>query len=424
LYAVIRSAAVDAALGGGAGTAAVDVRQGAEFVAAVPVFRPGGAHTAGNALGAFVVGVRVKRSDLADVARSAGDQVAASLVSPNATIVATDHSFVSHSLLANRSFAEGETKLGGTTYLVSMVRLSFSEPPTVALALSLPVSAAVDVSTAFPRALVGGVLVAALLAVVIALWLASRITRPILSLADEAERVKSDFLATVSHELRTPLTPIRGYADLLRRGRVPRRRAEVYLDEIDEAARRLERIVSLLVEVAAMEAGRFSPNTQAVVPAELLEQAAARWRGRSRLHKLVVQVPKSLPRVAADLVSIARVLDELIDNAFKFSPEGGTVELRARRAGDAVEFAVADEGIGIDSEALDRLSQAFVQADPGKTRRFGGLGLGLTFANGVLAAHDGRVSVRATKDGGATFTFELPTIGMVSRMPDRAETWT
>src|SRR5207244_7007874 len=156
-----------------------------------------------------------------------------------------------------------------------------SSAPEAAIAMVVRVSDAADVATAFPRALVGGVLVAALLAVVLALWLASRITRPILSLADEAERVKSDFLATISHELRTPLTPIRGYTDLLRRGRVPRRRAEVYLDEIGEAAGRMERIVSLLVEVAAIEAGRFTLDSAPAAPLELLARVVAGWPRRA-----------------------------------------------------------------------------------------------------------------------------------------------
>jgi len=306
--------------------------------------------------------------------------------------------------------------LGGTDVLVSGARLNLSASPAVAIAFVLPVSAAADVATSFPRALVGGVLVAALLAVVIALWLASRITRPILSLADEAERVKSDFLATISHELRTPLTPIRGYTDLLRRGRVPRRRAEVYLDEIGEAAGRMERIVTLLVEVAAIEAGRFTLDSAPISAADLLSRVADRWTARAPAHTFTVRVPKTLPQVSGDERALTRVMDELVDNAVKFSPNGGTIELRARRAGEAVEISVADEGIGLEAETLDRLSAAFVQAEPGETRRFGGLGLGLTYAAGVLSAHGTPLAVQGTKDAGATFSFTLPAIGMVSRM--------
>jgi len=313
----------------------------------------------------------------------------------------------------------GRTRVDGVDRIVAVAPLELSEPPPIEIVLSAAVSAATETATAFPRALVGGVLVAAMLAVVLALWLSSRIARPILQLADEAERVKTDFLSTISHELRTPLTPIRGYADLLRRGRVPRRRQEVYLDEIDDAARRLERIVTLLVEVAAIEAGRFTLETQPVAAAEVLTSVAERWRLRSPRHTFTVRAPKSLPGAIADERAITRVIDELVDNAVKFSPTGGPIELRARRTSGGVEIAVSDEGIGLEPAALEQLTAAFVQADPGETRRFGGLGLGLTFAAGVVAVHGGRLDVHGEKDGGTTFSFTLPAVGMVTPMSGR-----
>jgi signal transduction histidine kinase len=362
---------------------------GESVLAAQPVF--GRTHTVA---GALVVGQRVSLAQLGADARAA-------VRGARASIRTLD--------------VPARTTVAGAQ-IIATAPVNLTEPPPVALEVSASLGSAAEVATTFPRALVGGVLVAALLAVVLALWLASRITRPILSLADEAERVKTDFLATVSHELRTPLTPIRGYADLLRRGRVPRRRAELYLDEIDEAARRMERIVGLLVEVAAMEAGRFAPEMKPVSPSELLAAAAERHRGLSRRYRLSVRVPKSLPRVAADARSLTAALGELVDNAVKFSPGGGTIELRARRVPGAVEIAVADEGIGLDADELARFSAAFVQAEPGTTRRFGGLGLGLTFAAGVLAAHGSHLVVEGTKDAGATFSFTLPAIGMVTRM--------
>jgi len=255
---------------------------------------------------------------------------------------------------------------------------------------------------------------------VIALWLSARLTQPILDLADEAERVKSEFLSTVSHELRTPLTPIRGYADLLRRGRVPRPRAQAYLDEIDVAAQRLERIVSLLVEVAAIQAGRLTVDRQPLDIKEMLEDAAARWEQKASRHDFTVAASRSVPQANADARAISNVLDELLDNAVKFSPDGGTVELRARRVKDGVEVTVKDQGIGMDPEQVGRLTAAFVQADPSDTRRFGGLGLGLTYSAGVLTAHDAHLDVLAAPDGGSSFRFTLPAIGIVKRMPNRA----
>jgi two-component system, OmpR family, sensor histidine kinase ChvG len=109
-------------------------------------------------------------------------------------------------------------------------------------------------------------------------------------------------------------------------------------------------------------------------------------------------------------------LDELIDNAIKFSPTGGAVELAARRTKDGVEFSVTDEGIGISPERADAITVAFNRAHPEDGERFGGLGLGLAYASGVLGAHGSRLSLRPAA-AGTTFIFVLPTTSMVTRMP-------
>jgi signal transduction histidine kinase len=278
----------------------------------------------------------------------------------------------------------------------------------------------VEASTGLLRALLVAILAAAVFAAASALWLSARVTRPILDLAEGAERAKTDFLSSLSHELRTPLTPIRGYTELLRKGRVPPRRAADYLDEIGDAAGRLERIVMLLLDVAAQEAGRFHVEAEDTKPDEVLDEAAARWKHRGRQHPVTVSSTRSLPRVHADPNALARVLDELIDNAIKFSPGGGEIELRARKTKDGVEISVADSGIGISPEQVTELMRAFTQADSGDRRRYGGLGLGLAYVSGALAAHDSTLAVRSEPDGGTIFSFTLPTASMVSRMPARA----
>jgi signal transduction histidine kinase len=238
-----------------------------------------------------------------------------------------------------------------------------------------------------------------------------------LDLADEGERLKTDFLASVSHELRTPLTPIRGYTEMLRRGRVPARRATGYLDEIGEAAQRLERIVTLLVDVAAMEAGRFRIEVEELAVSDVLESAADRWADRSRKHRLNVNVPRSVPKVRADPDAIGRALDELIDNAIKFSPDGGDIDLSARRIRAGVEISVTDRGPGIDPDRREDLAEAFAQASSGDARTYGGLGLGLAFVNGVLDMHKSRLAVKGPPEGGTTCSFTLPTTSSVARVP-------
>ncbi|MGH2760294.1 MAG: sensor histidine kinase, partial [Actinomycetota bacterium] len=277
----------------------------------------------------------------------------------------------------------------------------------------------VDAATGLLRALLIAILTAAALAVIVALWLSTRLTRPILDLAAGAEQVKADFLSSLSHELRTPLTPIRGYTEILRRGRVPARRAADYLDEIGEAAGRLERIVTLLLDVAAQDAGRFRVDARDTGPEELLDAAADRWAHAARRHPVSVDAAASLPAVHADPDALARVLDELIGNAVKFSPDGGPIELRARKTRTGVEISVTDNGIGIQGELAAEFAHAFTQRESGDRRRFGGLGLGLTFVSGVLAAHDSNLTVHTDADVGTTFSFALRTASMVTRMPAR-----
>jgi signal transduction histidine kinase len=286
---------------------------------------------------------------------------------------------------------------------------------SVRLVVAVHPSRVVGSTTTLVRSFLVALLASALLAIVIALWLSARITRPMLDLVEEGERLKSDFLANISHELRTPLTPIRGYTDILRRGRVPSRRATGYLDEIAQGAQRLERIVTLLVDVASLDAGRFQISIEDTSPAELLSAAAGRWGNVSRSHAVRVDAEQALPDVKADSGAIGKVLDELLDNAIKFSPKGGEVTLRATKVDGGVEFSVRDSGQGIERDRLKELGQAFEQIDSGDTRRFGGLGLGLNFTRGVMRAHATHLSIDSTPGEGTTCSFVLPA-STLSRM--------
>lgn len=228
----------------------------------------------------------------------------------------------------------------------------------------------------------------------------------------QAERMKSSFLANISHELRTPLTPVRGFAEILRRRKMPAAQAEGYLDDIIAGAERLERVVSILVDVAALEAGRLTVTPRPVSPQALVRDAVSRWAPKIPDRELRAQAPARLPEVAADGHLIGRVLDELIDNAVKFSPDGGRILVRARDVDSGgVEFSVSDQGIGIPPEALDALFEDFVQADPSETRQFGGLGVGLAFVRRVLEGHGSRLDVTSRSKRGSRFSFVLPRTG-------------
>ena len=234
----------------------------------------------------------------------------------------------------------------------------------------------------------------------------------------EIERAKTEFLSNISHELRTPLTPIKGYAEMLRRDQqmpaprqLPSDKRRAFLDGILESSERLERTVDILVNFAAMEAGRLVLRTEPVDTATLVHEVSERWRSRSTQHR-VEELVTGRPRVLADRRLLERAVDELVDNAVKFSPEGGAVTVRTELigAGDgrAVEIAVSDEGIGIAPSDFDRIFTDFSQIDGSATRRYGGLGLGLPFVQRVVAAHGGSLDATSEPGRGSTFVIRLP----------------
>ena len=232
----------------------------------------------------------------------------------------------------------------------------------------------------------------------------------------EVERMKSEFLANISHELRTPLTPIKGYAEILGRKEVPPDKVKKFVGGILEGTARLERIIQLLVDFSAMEAGRLAPRSKPIDMGEIVEKLAEIWEAKTPRHTVVADVSEGLPHVSGDERLLRRSLEEVLDNAVKFSPEGGTIRLEAKGAGAAegerrqsfVEVTVSDEGIGIPPEDLPKIFSDFHQLDGSETRSYGGLGLGLAFVQRILEAHDGSVSVESTLDQGTRLTISVP----------------
>jgi two-component system phosphate regulon sensor histidine kinase PhoR len=232
----------------------------------------------------------------------------------------------------------------------------------------------------------------------------------------EAERAKSELLSNISHELRTPLVPIKGYAELLLRRKVPEAKARQSLSEIVEAADRLELVVQRLLDVAAQDS-TISVRREPVAVRPLLESVVTRWKSRvDSRHPITRRAARDLPDLIGDRRLLERCLDELVDNAVKFSPAGGTVSVSATitSAGDngqaspAVQIAVRDHGIGIPPDRLDRIFEDFSQGDSSPTRQFGGLGLGLALVRRIVHAHQGELVCETAPGEGSTFSIVLP----------------
>jgi two-component system phosphate regulon sensor histidine kinase PhoR len=225
------------------------------------------------------------------------------------------------------------------------------------------------------------------------------------------EQLKSDFISTVSHELRTPLTGIIGYSSMLREsgGADPAQR-EVMARRVQEKAVELQSLIEQLLEAASLQAGATELSlVRTDVRALLHEVAEAAFVPEGVRLELVVS--GRMPKVMVDRARIAQALESLLSNAFKYSPDGGRVELGAQREGDDLVLWVRDRGIGMDAAQVAAIFDRFTQVDHSSTRSFGGLGLGLYTARQIAEAHGGRIEVESEPGEGSTFSISLPAFG-------------
>ena len=241
----------------------------------------------------------------------------------------------------------------------------------------------------------------------------------------EVERMKTEFLSNVSHELRTPLTPIRGYADILASRPLAAEQVATFAGTILSEALKMNRVVDLLVDVAAVEAGRASIEPRPVDLRALLDERLAAWRERApeRAGDLRRRAAAELPPVSVDPAWLAKVLDELVDNAVKHTPAGTAVTLLGAVAPDGahVRVSVRDAGPGIDLADSELLFTSFEQKDGSATRRVGGLGLGLSFVRRVAQDAGWPLVVESPAAGGkgAEFGLDLPVSAEAPPRPAR-----
>jgi PAS domain S-box-containing protein len=226
------------------------------------------------------------------------------------------------------------------------------------------------------------------------------------------ESMRQDLVATVSHELRTPLAAIYGSALTLRRTDVDLEPAlrDKLLQVIVEEAGRLSEIVNELLLASQLDSGKLRVTIERCDPLAIahLELDAARTHLPANIE-LVLDAPPSLPPVAADAGQLRQVLSNLIDNAVKYSPDGGIVRLALAARDHHIQFTVTDGGLGIPVIEQNRIFEKFYRLDPNLTRGVGGTGLGLYISRELVQRMGGRIWVEAPNGRGSTFVVELAT---------------
>lgn len=223
------------------------------------------------------------------------------------------------------------------------------------------------------------------------------------------DRMKSDFVSTVSHELRSPLAVIEGFAKTMVEhfDQIDRETERESLEIILKKSVALEGLIENILDMSRIEEGRLEVSREEFELVELIERARTDHVTMGDAHEVMLEAPDGPLVVFADREKTEVALGNLIRNAVKFSPEGGAVLVSARRAGTMAEVSVADRGIGIQEEELERVFDRFYQVDSGEARSFPGSGLGLYITRELLQSMGGDITVESRPGQGSVFTFSL-----------------
>jgi len=235
----------------------------------------------------------------------------------------------------------------------------------------------------------------------------------------DLDRLKSEFVSMVSHELRSPLTNISGAVELLldSGGEVDEKRM---LEVIGQESARLARLVQGILDVSRIEARKLDLKRESIDIIPLLQRVVVNLQSSTSLHQFVVPHADSLPRVWGDEDRIAQIFLNLLDNAVKYSPQGGKITVTAEAEGKAMVISVTDQGVGISDKEKTRIFRKFHRVNGRDSREAYGHGLGLYITKGLVEAQGGRIWVESSVGKGSTFTFTLPLADRKGKKPQES----
>jgi signal transduction histidine kinase len=333
--------------------------------------------------------------------------------------------------------------VGGTTYIGVGAPIYSGDQPIGAVVLAKPLT---DVNNAWKNVIglvAAGVAVGLVVAVILATYVARRITQPLRVIGSAADKVargdldvnvigkrtsddelgqlatrfqgmvdrlrevdelERNFLMRVTHELRTPLTAISGHVQALNEGVVGPDDLDESLGAVNEEVRRLDRLVGDLLDLTRLEAHQFRVVSEEVGLNALLERAAASFREKARTNDVIFHTPiEEAPTIITDGDRVLQIVNNLLDNAFRWTPKGGTVQLGCNNSNGIAAITVSDTGRGIAPAEREAVFHPFYSR-----RGEGGTGLGLSIARELATALGGRLSVESEPGQGTTFTLSLP----------------
>ncbi len=226
------------------------------------------------------------------------------------------------------------------------------------------------------------------------------------------EEIRKDFVANVSHELRTPISSIKGYAETLLDGKVQdANTAKEFISIISQNSDRLESLIKDLLDLAGIESGKMRMEFEPLDIFPTIERSLGVLDKSAREKSISVKfdIPGDLPKVLGDQKRLSQVFLNLLDNAIKYTPAGGSVVITANTRSGQVQIDVSDTGIGIPEKDLPRIFERFYRVDKARSRELGGTGLGLSIVKHIVQAHGGQVWVQSVPGRGSTFSFTIPT---------------